>query len=90
MFPTQNFSVKVTDERLLDSKRGTIKRSGKTNNYSLQKTASAILISIAEPLAFKDYFLGFVEGKLDLKNKKPGEHQVEVGLKKRSWERERE
>ena len=82
MFPTQNFSVKITDERLLSSKRGTIKRSAKTRNYSLQKTASSILINVAAPLSFKDYVLGFVEAKVDFTNEKSGEYQVEVGLKK--------
>ena len=82
MFPKQNFSVKITDARLLDAKRGTLKRSASTHNYSLQKTASSILIKLAEPLAFKDYLLGFVEGKVDLLNEKAGEYKVEVGLKK--------
>jgi len=82
MFPKQNFSVKITDERLLDSKRGTIKRSSKSHNYSLQKTASSIQVSLAEPLNFKDYILGFVEGNIDLTKEKSGEYQIEVGVKK--------
>jgi len=82
MFPKQNFSVKITDARLLDSKRGTLKRSGTKGNYSLQKTDSSILINMAEPLAYKDYALGFLEGKIDLSNEKAGEYQVDVGLKK--------
>lgn len=82
MFPTQNFSVKITDEKLIDSKRGTIKKSARTRNYSLMKTASSIFISPAEPLSRKDYFFGFIESKVDLTNEKSGEYQVKVGLKK--------
>lgn len=81
MFPTQNFTVQVTDERLLSPKRGTIKRSAKTRDYSLQKTATSIIINPALPYDYKDYLLGFVEGEIDLTNKNEGEYQLEVGVK---------
>jgi len=60
MFPKENFSVKITDKRLLSPKRGTIKRSANGNNYNLRKTDSIIKIDVLPPVSFKEMVLGFV------------------------------
>ena len=81
MFPKENFSVKITDKRLLSPKRGTIKRSANGNNYNLRKTDSIIKIDVLPPVSFKEMVLGFVEGKVDLKSKTGDKFQIEIGLK---------
>jgi hypothetical protein len=81
MFPKQNFSVKITDARLLDSKRGTVKRSSKTRTYSLRKTTNTITVNPAPPYAFNERALSVVEGKIDLLDEHIGEYQLEILVK---------
>jgi len=83
MFPNQKFPIPITNERLLNPKRETIKRSVNARTSSLDKTASSITINPAVPYSFNDYFMGFgfVEGRIDLTNENAGEYQMEVVAK---------
>lgn len=78
MFSKQSFPIQITNERLLSPKRGTIKRSTNTHNYSLRKKEALIIINPTPPYGYNETFLGNIEGKINLANENEGEYQLEV------------
>lgn len=81
MLPKRKFPIQITNDRLLDSKRGTIKRSAGTRTYSLRKTTNTITVNPAPPYAFNERALSVVEGKIDLLDEHMGEYQLEILVK---------
>ena len=80
MFPKKYLQIQITDERLLSSKRATIKRSANGHNYDLIKKNSIIQIRVLPPVSFKEMVLSFVEAKIDLENPVEGNYQIEIGF----------